>query len=143
MTWRNSKPWNWPIKTAEEKAVQQAKDTQAAQDKVSLDAAVAEAQAQQKIVTVTQTIIKKVVQHVQDHSNCITYGLVRVLDAGIYGIDPDTLPLPAGKSDDACAPVAASTLAERVISNYAIARGNAEQLNALEAWVSAQASVKR
>lgn len=122
---------------AETKAVEQAKAVQAAEDKVSLDAAVAEAAAQQKIVTVTQTITKEVVRHVKDHSDCITYGLVRVLDAGVYGADPDSLPLPAGKSDDACAPVTASSLATAILNNYGLARANAEQLNALEAWVKA------
>ena len=122
---------------AQTKAVTEAKALQAQEEGISLSAAVAEAQAQQKIVTVTQTITKEVVRHVTDHSDCITYGLVRVLDAGTNGVDPDTLALPAGKSDDACAPVTASSLATGVLNNYGLARANAEQLNALEAWVTA------
>lgn len=120
---------------AQTKAVEEAKSLQAAQDKVSLDAAVAEAQAQQKIVTVTQTITQEVTRHVTDHVACVSYGLVRVLDAAALGVDPDTLALPAGKSDDACTGITNSALAERIATDFGIARANAEQLNALEAWV--------
>ncbi len=124
-------------RTAKVKAVEEAKAIQSAEDKVSLDRAVAEAAAQQKIVVQTQTITREISRHVTDHSDCITYGLVRVLDAGVLGRDPNSLPLPAGKSDNACAPVTAASLAQRLVTNFAAARANAEQLNALEAWIQA------
>jgi hypothetical protein len=64
-----------------------------------------------------------------------------VLDAASLGADPDGLPLAAGQSDGACAPVTAAALAANVAANYGTARSNAEQLNALEAWIKAEADV--
>lgn len=121
---------------AEAKAVQQAKDIQAAQDKVTTDAAVAEAAAQQKIVTNTVTVTQEVTHYVKDTSTCITFGLLRLFDATVLGIDPAKLSIPAGKSNDACAPVTASALAKSVVGNYGAALANAEQLNELQRWVN-------
>lgn len=119
-------------------AVQKAKDdaarTQKAQDDATLAHAITEAQAQERIVTRTQTIIQKVDHYVTDRSTCITYGLIRVLDAAATGRDPESLQLPAGQSDDACAPVDAPTLARSVVANYGVARQNAEQLDGLIAY---------
>lgn len=115
-------------------AVAKAVAKERAQAKSDLDAAVKEAQAQEKIVTRTQTIIKEVPRYVtasQDRGTCVTYGLVRVLDAAALGADPADLELPAGQSDDACAPVKASALAASVAENYGTARQNAQQLDAL------------
>lgn len=70
----------------------------------------------------------------------IPMGFVRVLDAASLGADPDTLSLAPGQSDDSCAPVTAARLAASVAANYAIARENAEQLNALQAWNRTQAA---
>ena len=66
-----------------------------------------------------------------------------VLDAASLGADPDALSLPAGQSDGACAPVAADVLAANVAANYGAARSNAEQLNALEAWIRAEADASK
>lgn len=126
-------------------AVTAAKADLAARDKVTLDAAVSRATSQQKIVTQTVTITKEIPAHVtpaQDARTCITYGLVRVFDAAAGGADPDTLSLPAGQSDDACAPVKASDLARSVAENYGSARDNADQLTALQGWVRQQGIVK-
>ena len=117
---------------AKEKAVEEARAAQAAQDKIALTAAVAEATAQEKIVTINQVITKEIPSHVKDSGPCITYGLVRVLDGAASGRDPDTLALPTGKSDDACSPVKASDLAQSVADNYGAARQNSEQLTALQ-----------
>jgi len=117
-----------------------------AQDAVTLAAALGEARAQQKLTDEKNLIPREVRIHVPpsiDRSVCIPYGLVRVLDAATLGIDASGLSVPAGQSDGACAPVAASALAEAVADNYATARQNAEQLNALEAWVGSQANAAR
>jgi hypothetical protein len=111
-------------------------------DAISLNAAVAEATAQQRLADEKSVIAKEVHRHVASNVHnrvCLSFGLVRVLDSASLGADPDALSLPAGESDGACAPVAAADLAENVAANYAAARSNAEQLNALEAWVKAQA----
>jgi hypothetical protein len=69
---------------------------------------------------------------------CITYGLVRQHDAAALGVDPDTLPLPSGATDDACSPVKNADLADAIGDNYAAARANAQELNDLQANVTAQ-----
>lgn len=120
---------------AQQTAVEKAMAEQSVEDKIALDAAVTEAQAQQKIVTQTVTLTKTVDHYVKDDSTCITWGLVRLLNAASQGGDPNTVPIPTGKSDDACAPVSARALAANVVGNYAAARANAEQLNALEATI--------
>lgn len=122
---------------AQAAAVAQAQAIQGAEDKVSLDAAVAEAAAQQKIVTQTVTVTKEVVRHVTDRVACVSVGLVRVLNAEVRGVSPDAIPLPAGKSDGSCSGVTNSQLAVSILDNYGLARANAEQLSALEAWVQA------
>lgn len=85
--------------------------------------------------------VKRQLAEVQIHvhaissaSHCITYGLVRVIDAAVHGVGAGTLALPAGKSDDACAPISAADLARSVVDNYGTARANSQQLNDLEAF---------
>lgn len=116
-------------------ATQKAKDIQAATDKIALDDAVAEAKAQQQIVVQHDYVTQEIPHYVPVHVACITYGIVRLLDAASLGSDPANAPIPAGKSDDACSPVTARQLAASVLANYATALANAEQLNALEGWV--------
>ena len=112
-------------------AVARAVATEKKQAKADVAAAVSEAKAQERIIVRTRTIIERIPDHVSNDSHCITYGLVRVLDAAALGVDPADLELPPGKSDDACAPVEATTLAGSVVDNYGTARQNAQQLDAL------------
>lgn len=121
---------------AQTEAVEIAKAELAAQDQIALDAAVAEARAQQKIVVRNVTIQKEITKYVSDTAHCVTYGLVRVLNAAVLGVDPADPALATGQPDDACAPVTASALAESVVANYGAALANAEQLNALEAAIA-------
>lgn len=123
---------------AKAEALAAAADRMRRADAISLKSAVAEAAAQQKLAQEKSTIAKEVHRHVARNSSnpvCISYGLVRVLDAASLGADPDSLSLPVGQSDESCAPVAAADLAANVAANYAAARANAEQLSALQAWV--------
>jgi hypothetical protein len=113
------------------------------EDSVTLHSAVAEAAAQQKLADEKSVIAKEVRRHVPRNSPCISLGLVRVLDAARLGADPDSLSLPAGQSDGACASVDAAHLAANITANYAAARANAEQLTALQAWVRAQADASQ
>jgi hypothetical protein len=71
-------------------------------------------------------------------SNCVPYGLVRVLDAAASGRLSTSLTLPAGKSDDACSPVTWAALERSVVSNYYTGLANAEQLDALIAYLKKQ-----
>lgn len=117
-------------------AVQRAKDMQAETDKIALDAAVAEAKAQQQIVVQHDVITQEITKYVPVKVPCLTYGIVRLLSAASVGADPANVARAAGQSDDACSPVSARALAANVIENYSIALQNAEQLDALEAWVT-------
>lgn len=64
---------------------------------------------------------------------CVTFGLVRQHDAAALGVDPDSLPLPAGATDGACSPVTDADLADAIGDNYAAARANAQELTDLQA----------
>lgn len=121
-------------KVAVAKAAEDARKTEKASARVVVPIASHAAAEDQKIVTRTITLIKEVPRYVtpaQDARSCITYGLVRVLDAAALGTRPAELPLPAGQSDDACAPVASSALASSVAANYGVALQNSTQLDAL------------
>lgn len=114
--------------------VQHARAQESAQATVSAASEEKEVQAQAHLTWEAKVVHDKVIVHVHDKSpptGCVTYGLVRVLDAAVLGADPDALQLPAGLSDESCAPVTNTDLARAVSDNYAVARSNAEQLDAL------------
>lgn len=118
-------------------AIAQTAAVQLAQDMISLDAAVAEAAAQQKIVTVTNVVTKEVVVHVPINTKCaVSVGFVRVLNAIILGSGPTDLSYAPGQPDDACAPIDPRALAGYVLTNYGAALGNAQQLTSLQKWVT-------
>lgn len=118
-------------------AIRDAAQVQQSQDSVNLSAAVAEATAQQKIVTETVTVTKEITTHVPLATPCIPFGLVRVLDDAASGSDTADTPAPPGQSDDACAPLSWRAFAGELSDDYGIGRANAQQLNALEADVTA------
>lgn len=104
-----------------------------------------ETQAQATIQTVTRTIVKRIPTYVHVSTPgapvpCIPWGFVRLHDAAVLGVDPASLPNPAGQSDDACSTITYPDLAARIADNYAAARANAEQLNALEADARARSA---
>lgn len=115
-------------------AVQAAGAAQKRQDDVALNAAVAEAKAQQKIITQVQTITKEITVHVPDTRVCIPIGLVRVLNAAAAN-NPDTSGIAPGQLDDACSTVTWRSLAGDIVDDYGTAHKNAEQLNALEGTI--------
>lgn len=101
-------------------------------------AVVADNTVQTKIVTRTITLTQKVPTYVSNSVPCISYGLVRVLDAAVLQTDPGALALPAGVTDDTCTTLTADDLAKSVVTNYGIAEQNAQQLNDLVDDVQAQ-----
>lgn len=121
---------------AQTKAVEDAAKLRQSQDKVNLDAALAEAKAQQIIVTHTQTVTREIPIHVPQTQPCIPYGLVRVLDDAATGSDTADAAAAAGQSDDACAGISWRAFAGDLADDYASGRANAQQLNALEADVT-------
>lgn len=125
-------------RTAELQARVEAAAEQAQEDKIVEAAAVAEASRQEAVTVHTLNLIHEVPQYVMVTKDqpCIPLGFVRLLDASVLGIDPASLPLPAGKSDDACSDVDPTALAKSIIANYGTAEANAEQLNALRQSIS-------
>lgn len=121
--------------TAEASAVKQALALKTKEDDIALAASVADAASQQRIVVHTITLTKEVVRHVSDHSPCITFGFIRVLDAAVLGVSADALNLPAGQSDSTCAPADAAAVARSIAANYGTARQNAQQLDDLADYV--------
>ena len=101
-----------------------------------------EDQAQAAIQDQTRVIIRKVPVYVSTAPSppvgCITYGMLRLHDASVLGIDPADLPPSAGQSDAACSAVSPSDFMAAVAGNYSAARQNAEQLNALEADIASR-----
>jgi hypothetical protein len=86
---------------------------------------------------VTRTILREVPAHVGAQTDSrfpLAWGLVRVHDAAILGVDPAQLSLPAGQSDDTAAPVKASDLAANDAENFGACRANAEQLARVLEW---------
>lgn len=116
---------------AEKEAIAKAASIQKTQDAIATDAAVKAAAGQIQIVKQQVIVEKRITEYVTDHSDCITLGLIRVLDAAVLGADPADLALAAGQLNDACAPISATDLARNIAGNYAIARGNAQQLDDL------------
>ena len=129
------------IKLADQKAQTQAvKDAAAirqSQDQANLDAALAEAKAQAALAARTHIITREVTVHVPQTVPCIPYGLVRLLDDAASGSDTADAPASAGQSDDACTGISWRAFAGDLADDYATGRANAEQLNALEANVTA------
>jgi ElaB/YqjD/DUF883 family membrane-anchored ribosome-binding protein len=76
---------------------------------------------------------RKVERYVKDRpGSCVTYGALRLLDgAGILGVEPERLPLPAGQFDDSCAPVASVAFYRALLDNLNACRQNGAQLDAL------------
>lgn len=119
-------------------AVNKAIDRRTAQDAAALKAAVSDAQAQQKIVTVTQTITKRIPGHdtvlVEAHA-CIPVALERLLRATATEADPDSLALAPGQSDDDCADLTVADVADWFASYAGASEANAQQLTDLQQWV--------
>ncbi len=122
-------------------AVAKAQAQQAAADAITQDVAVKAAEAQVKIVTVTQNLIEKVPVYVTKKSDdrcTIPRGFVRMHDAAASGIDLSGISLAAGESDDDPSGTALSAVAATVASNYGLALGTRQQLIDLQGWVRSQ-----
>lgn len=100
---------------------------------------------QTKIVDHYITLTRKVPIYVtptQDAAaGCISYGFIRVLVASQRDVEPETLTLPAGITDDACTGYTLSTLAAALRAGFLAANQNAQQLNDLIASVRENDSI--
>lgn len=118
-------------------AVAQTAEVQAAQDKIGHDVDVAEAAAQQKIVTQTNVVTKEVIVHVPIASKCpVTVGFVRVLNAAWAGTPPG----PPDGADRGPSGNTLSSTAEIEAGNATTCRIWKQQRDGLiEAWRTQQA----
>jgi hypothetical protein len=117
---------------AQAEYAKQAKQVDEKRDAIAPPIAARHQAAVQKIVTITETIIKEVPTYVKG-TDCSMPGGFRVLhDAAAH----DQLPDPARIADAAPAPAAA--VATTVASNYGTCTEIAQRLTDLQAWVKAQ-----
>ena len=119
---------------AQQKAVQEAQAKQQALDTVAAQAAADEAAKQSHRANLLAQELANAQAHLSTAkitATCVPYGFVRVLYAGSHGVSTDSLSLPTGKSDDACAPIGWSQLATAILHDYGQANANAGQLNSL------------
>lgn len=119
-------------KEAEIKVVKDALSEQQRLDEIKTQIALEANQKQQTINTQTRKQLDEISKHVKDTNKyCITWGLVRVLDASILNREASSLPLPSGRLDASCSTFTSSELAKSIINNYGIAKNNANQLDYL------------
>lgn len=122
-------------------AVTAARADQIARDKITQDIAVKAAEAIQKTITVTRTIIREVPRNVTpeiDRSFPVPLGFVRVHDAAASGNPVDAVSIAPGQPNDAASDVAMSEVAGVSAGNFGACHANAEQLKALQAWIVQQ-----
>jgi hypothetical protein len=97
--------------------------------------------ADQQIMYVTQTVLKEIPIHVTaetDRKYPVPYGTIRVLDAEVLGVDPNSLALPSGAGDGDTAPVANSVLAGTTTTNYATCKRALNDLANWQTWYTEQ-----
>lgn len=131
-------------KQAQADAAAAAKAEQAQLDKVSSDADAAELAQQKQMLADTQTRLAQVSKRVtRGANNCITWDLVRAIDSAAFGVDSDSMPLPAGKTGASCAGVDPAQLAAGIVANYAVGSRNKAVADGLQAYVKQLSQVKR
>ncbi len=101
-------------------------------DDIATSAAKREAATQAARASLAQRQLKDLQSNVKVRlGDCFRYDFIRLLDARIHGVLTERLPLPTGKSADACAPFDAPTLAGAIGGIVDQYRTVAEQHNAL------------
>lgn len=123
------------------KASNDASAAQASADKITHDRDVANAAAQQKIRTVTNTITREVPVYVTAKTDAafpLPCGFIRLHDAAAAGVEPAAISIPAGKSDGDGCDVAASAAATIIAQNYGLALGWQADLRAWAGWYTDQ-----
>lgn len=133
----------------QQKAVMEAQEharaEQAARDRITHDRDVAAAEARQKIETVYRTIIREVPTHVSpaaDAACTVPVGFVRVFNAAASGQPIESIPIPAGRTDDSPSGVGLSAVAGVTADNFGTYQQVRQQLIDLQAWVAAQQALR-
>jgi hypothetical protein len=122
----------------EQAAARLAKAETMAEEVLTVQAEARELAAQARIVYVTRTLQKEVpgvITQQMDRSFPVSTGFVRLHDAAATGVDVSQISDPAGRPDDAASDLKSSAVISTIIANYGAARGNAEELTALQQWI--------
>lgn len=101
-------------------------------------------EAQERVRTVTRTLIKEVPVYVPQDAvdRCdVNVGAVRLLNAAAAGVPP--VPDPAGVDHAAPAGVGLDTLVAVTAGNYGVAHEWGAQLDACQAWIREQQAVRQ
>jgi hypothetical protein len=128
---------DWRDGAAEVHATTAAAKTIQRQAAASQAIAVADQAAQDRVRTVTRTLIEEVPAHVSATTDArfpLPLGFVRLHDAAVAGDDLSAIaPGPDG-ADDAASGVAASAAAAVVVGNYGACHADQARLAELQAW---------
>lgn len=111
---------------------------------VSQSLAVRDQAAEDRIRTVTHTLVEKVPVYVTAQTDArfaLPWGLVRLHDAAASGAMPTAAAGPFGP-DDAASNVAASEAAALIAANYGTCRSDQQRLADLQAWARGEGLVK-
>jgi len=114
---------------------------EAAADRITQDVGTKAETRQAQIRWRTQTLIREVPVYVTpetDRRFAVPVGLVRLHDAAALGVDPATLPDPAGRPDDAASGVAPSTLGATLAGNYGTCLAELDRFRMLQSWIEQQ-----
>jgi hypothetical protein len=127
----------WRDGAAETRAAQAVVKTVQRQAAASQAIAVADQRAQDRIRTVTRTLIERIPTHVSQQADArfpVPWGFVRLHDAAAVGDDLSAATAGPGRPDDAASDVAASRAAAVVVVNYGACRADQARLAELQTW---------
>ena len=128
---------DWRDGAAEVQVAQAAVKTVQRQAAASQAIAVADQRTQDRVRTVTHTLIQKVPVYVSATTDArypVPWGFVRLHDAAAVGDDLSAAATDPGRPDDAASDVASSEAAGVVVDNYGACRADQARLAELQAW---------
>jgi len=128
---------DWRDGAAEVHAATAAAKTVQRQAAASQTIAVADQAAQDRVRTVTRTLIEKAPVYVSATTDArfpLPLGFVRLHDAAVAGDDLSAAAPGSGGPDDAPSGVAASAAAAVIVGNYGACHADQARLAALQAW---------
>jgi hypothetical protein len=136
---------DWRDGAAEVHAARTAVKTVQRQAAASQVIAVADQRAQDRVRTVTKTLIQKVPIYVSAATDArfpLPWGFVRLHDAAAAGDDLSAAAAGPGRPDDSASDVAASQAASVIVGNYGACRADQARLAELQAWTRSMGLTK-
>jgi hypothetical protein len=136
---------DWRDGAAQVQAAQSAVKTVQRQAAASQAIAVSDQRTQDRVRTVTRTLIQKVPVYVSATTDArfpVPWGYVRLHDAAAVGDDLSAAASGPDRPDDAASDVAASEAARVVVANYGACRADQARLAELQDWARSMALAK-